>query len=97
MAARLHIGRVHLVGIGVHVGLCSRAEPEAEAVEVILTAGRTVPRATGTNSLGSPLEKQRLRHDADESLAVKDFRGCHTDAVGAERPAGAQREIVAAG
>jgi hypothetical protein len=40
MAARLHIGGMHLVGVGVHVGLCTRAKPEPEAIEIVDAAGR---------------------------------------------------------
>lgn len=38
-----HIGRVHLVRVGVHIGLRARAQPEAESVEVVLAARCAVP------------------------------------------------------
>lgn len=48
MAARLHVGGMHLVRVGVDIGLRAGAQPEAEPVEVILAAGRAVPAGTQT-------------------------------------------------
>jgi hypothetical protein len=45
-----HIGGVHLIGIGIHVGLCACAEPETEPVEVGLAAGRAVPAGAQTQA-----------------------------------------------
>jgi len=50
MAARLHIRRVHLVWVGVHVGLRTGAQPEAQPVEVVLAAGGAVPACTQTQA-----------------------------------------------
>src|SRR6478735_10585985 len=41
---------MYLVRIGVHVGLRARAQPEAEAVEVVLAAGRAVPARAQTQA-----------------------------------------------
>jgi hypothetical protein len=37
------VGGVHLVGVGVHVGLGARAQPETEPVQIMFAARRTVP------------------------------------------------------
>src|ERR1700682_6823643 len=67
------MGRVHLLGGGVHIGLGSRAEPETEAVEVVLTAGRTVPARTETQT--DPMHmvlggEKRQRHHGVEFVAA---------------------------
>src|SRR6202043_396153 len=73
VATRLHIGRVHLVGVGVHIGLSGRAQPEAEAVEVVLAAGPTVPAGAQTQTdpvhmvLGG---EYRQRHQGVELVAA---------------------------